>query len=88
MEGVSGTSKTGRKYRYYYCLNRRKKACTAKNVRKTDIEERVVEIVESFLDDSEMVASLAVDLAHHYRRTHERGQDLSLIHISEPTRPY
>ena len=76
MEGVSGTSKTGRKYRYYYCLNRRKKACTAKNVRKDDIEARVVEIVEGFLDNSEMLASLAVDMAHYYRETHSRGKDV------------
>ncbi len=76
MEGVSGTSKTGRIYRYYYCLNQRKKACTAKSVRKDQIEDRVVEIVESFLDDVEMLASLAVDMAHHYRETHARGQDV------------
>lgn len=76
MEGVSGTSKTGRKYRYYYCLNQRKKKCAAKAVRKADIEQRVVEVVEPFLDDTEMLASLAVDMAHHYRETHERGRDV------------
>ncbi|WP_183373742.1 recombinase family protein [Helcobacillus massiliensis] len=76
MEGVSGTSKTGRKYRYYNCLNQRKKKCAAKAVRKDDIEQRVVEVVESFLDDTEMLASLAVDMAHHYRETHERGRDV------------
>ncbi|MEW6886586.1 zinc ribbon domain-containing protein [Trueperella pyogenes] len=68
MEGVSGTSKTGRKYRYYYCLNQRKKKCTAKTVRKDEIEMRVDEIVESFLADPEMLASLAVDLADHHSR--------------------
>lgn len=76
MEGVSGTSKTGRKYRYYYCLNQRKKKCSAKPFRKERIETQVVEIVESFLDDSAMLASLAVDMAHHYRQTHARGQDI------------
>lgn len=76
MKGVSGTSKTGRIYRYYYCLNQRKKLWSAKSVRKDMIEERVVEIVESFLDDTEMLASLAVDMAHHYRETHPRGQDI------------
>lgn len=35
MEGLSGTSKTGKTYRYYYCLNQRKKKCTAKTVRRT-----------------------------------------------------
>ncbi|MDO5501287.1 MAG: recombinase family protein [Propionibacteriaceae bacterium] len=76
MEGVSGTSKTGRKYRYYYCQAQRKKKCSAKPVRKEAIEERVVEVVESFLDDTEMLASLAVDMADHYRRTHSRGEEV------------
>lgn len=76
MEGVSGTSKTGRKYRYYYCLNQRKKKCTAKTVRKNEIEARVEEIVASFLADPEMLASLAVDLADHYKKTHGRGDEI------------
>ncbi len=76
MEGVSGTSKTGRKYRYYYCLNQRKKQCTAKTVRKDEIEARVEEIVESFLAEPDMLASLAVDLADHYKQTHGRGDEI------------
>ncbi len=76
MEGVSGTSKTGRKYRYYYCLSQRKKKCSAKPVRKDEIEARVEEIVESFLADPEMLASLAVDLADHYRKTYGRGDKI------------
>lgn len=76
MEGVSGTSKTGRKYRYYYCLNQRKKQCTAKTVRKDEFEARVEEIVESFLAEPEMLASLAVDLADHYQKTHGRGDEI------------
>ena len=76
MEGVSGTSKTGRTYRYYYCLNQRKKKCSAKTLRKDEIETRVIEIIESFLHQPEMLASLAVDLADHYRKTHERGDEV------------
>lgn len=76
MEGVSGTSKTGKIYRYYYCLNQRKKKCTAKTVRKDEIELRVEEIVTSFLADPEMLASLAVDLADHYKKTHGRGDEI------------
>lgn len=76
MEGVSGTSKTGKTYRYYYCLNQRKKQCPAKTVRKDEIEARVEEIVASFLAEPEMLASLAVDLADHYQRTHGRGDEI------------
>ena len=76
MEGVSGTSKTGRTHRYYYCLNQRKKKCSAKTVRKDEIEVRIEEIVASFLADPEMLASLAVDLADHYQQTHGRGDEI------------
>lgn len=75
MEGVSGTSKTGKTYRYY-CLNQRKKKCSAKTVRKDKIELRIEEIVASFLADPEMLASLAVDLADHYQKTHGRGDEI------------
>ncbi len=76
MEGVSGTSKTGKTYRYYYCLNQRKKKCSAKTVRKDEIEVRIEEIVASFLADPEMLASLAVDLADYYKKTHGRGDEI------------
>lgn len=76
MAGVSGTSKTGRKYRYYYCLAQRKGKCRARSVRKDDIEEQVVSVVEGFLNNSEMLASLAVDMAAHYRQTQTRDQGI------------
>lgn len=34
----------------------------------------MVDRVEGFLDDTEMLAASAVDLVDHYRRTHERGR--------------
>lgn len=76
MEVISGTSKTGKTYRYYYCLNQRKKKCSAKTVRKDEIEVRIEEIVAFFLADPERLASLAVDLADHYQQTHERGDEI------------
>lgn len=76
MEGASGTSKTGKTYRCYYCLDQRKEKCSTKTVRKDEIELRVEEIVASFLADPEMLASLAVDLADHYKQTHGRGDEI------------
>ena len=66
MEGVSGMSKTGREYRYCYCLNQRRKQCTAKPVRKHPIEGRVTLIVESFLENIEI-------LAGHHEPVHGHG---------------
>jgi hypothetical protein len=33
-------------------------------------------IVESFLEDTEMLASLAVDMADHYRQAHGRAREI------------
>lgn len=84
MQGVSGTSKTGRTYRYYYCINQRKKKCKAKKIRKESIETQIAQIVEDFLEDSEMLASLAVDMADHYRKTH--GQQKEVLKALEARR--
>lgn len=50
MVGTSGTSKTGRTYRYYICKNAPDK-CNKKNVKKEFIEERVLKICRQSLTD-------------------------------------
>lgn len=41
MEGVSGTSKTGRTYWHHYCPNQRKMKYSAKTLRKDEIDLRL-----------------------------------------------
>lgn len=67
MQGVSGTSKTGRTYYYYYCSAQRKKLCAKKKVKKDWIEDLVTDILKYIIDDSENLMSLAVDAAVYYR---------------------
>lgn len=61
MQGVSGTSMTGRKYHYYYCKAQRKK-----KVRKELVEGYVTMLLAYLLSDSENLASIAVDAAAYY----------------------
>lgn len=42
MQGVSGTSKTGRTYYYYYCSAQRRKECHLHKARKRDLEDMVL----------------------------------------------
>lgn len=67
MQGVSGTSKTGRTYYYYYCSAQRKKLCTKKKVKKDWIEDLVTDVLRYIIDDSENLMSLAVDAAVYYK---------------------
>ncbi len=66
MQGVSGTSKTRAKHYYYYCKEQRAKRCTKKPVRKEWLEDAVTGVLKGLLDDSENLASIAVDAAKYY----------------------
>jgi hypothetical protein len=52
MTGYGGTSKTGRKYRYYTCKNAKKNQCPKKIVNKQQIEDRVVLECRKLLTDT------------------------------------
>lgn len=70
LQGVSGTSGTGRTYYYYYCSAQRRKQCTLKKVRKEKLEDAVTMILRSILHDSENLMSLAVDAAAYYEKNY------------------
>lgn len=57
MVGMSGRSHVGREHFYYACQTRRTKhTCDKQNVRKDELEQKVVEIVQtSILDDKTVV---------------------------------
>ena len=65
MTGISGTSKTERKYYYYQCVsNRRDKSCDKKIIGKEYIEDLVVNKLRDFLttDNINTIAKEVVDL--------------------------
>ena len=65
MTGISGTSKTERKYHYYQCVtNRRDKSCDKKTGGKEYIEDLVVNRLRDFLtpDNISTIAREVVDL--------------------------
>lgn len=68
MQGMSGTSKTGKIHYYYACKNHRKHKCNLKNVPKNLLEAHVVWVLRSLLEDTENLASLAVDIAAYYKK--------------------
>lgn len=62
MVGVSGTSVTGRTYRYYVCRNARKGACDKKNMRKDQVEDFVLEECRRQLT-AERITEIAIEVA-------------------------
>ena len=71
MQGVSGTSKTGRTYYYYYCSAQRRKECHLHKARKRDLEDMVLFALHNIVDDEENVTALALDAAEYYERSHD-----------------
>ena len=59
MTGDEGTSKTGKVYRYYTCINRRLKKCDKKRVAKQLIEDRIVDKLFDILNDNDIIDAFA-----------------------------
>ena len=66
--GRSGTSKTGKIYYYYSCINHRRHKCSLKDISKDKIEAHVAWSIREFLNDTENLASLAVDVSEYMTR--------------------
>ncbi|MBR0399304.1 MAG: recombinase family protein [Mogibacterium sp.] len=73
MVGTSGTSHTGRTYRYYTCLNAPKK-CDKKNVKKDFIEDLVFENCRELLSDEIIEA-----VVRSVEEQNSKDQETSLI---------
>ena len=65
MTGSSGTSKTGKTYRYYVCTNAKKKLCDKKTVGKDFIENLVItKCLEILTDENiDIIAKAVVEVA-------------------------
>ena len=70
MQGVSGTSKSGKIHYYYVCKNHRKHKCKLRPVQKDFLERCVVEVLREFLSDHGNLASLAVDVSEYAKKQH------------------
>lgn len=79
MCGVSGTSKTGAKYYYYSCKNRRAKKCDKCIERKDWLECVVEQMLDKLMHNTENVASMAVDFASNWNDVYGDGKYLESL---------
>lgn len=80
MVGVSGTSKTGQKFYYYYCPNNRgrKKDCCKKQVPRNDLEARVVDLVVEYVLRRDILEKIARAVWALQMETDADKEDLKL----------
>ena len=72
MQGVSGTSKTGRTYYYYYCSRPAQEGVpTCTRPASGDLEDMVLFALHNIVDDEENVTALALDAAEYYEKSHD-----------------
>lgn len=73
MQGVSGTSKSGKLYYYYSCKGHRKHKCKLKNQKKDLIEELVLYVLRSFLNDTDKRIWIAMTCYEYYLKCNSDG---------------
>lgn len=75
MVGMSGRSHVGTEHFYYACQTRRTKhTCSKKNVRKDEIEVKVVQIVQNTILDNKTVVWIADSIMEASKRFKEQTQ--------------
>lgn len=66
MVGMSGTSHTGTSHHYYCCSRQRKKKCDKKSVRRTWIEQLVLEHVIALVKNKDLLEFIAENTYQYY----------------------
>lgn len=69
--GDSGTSKTKKKHYYYKCSGAKKHNCAAKAVRKSELEEYIVNQTIKELDNIEIIETISKQLYESYKAYRE-----------------
>lgn len=74
LQGISGTSKAGRLYYYYSCMNHRKHACSLKNQRKGLVEKIVAHTLDDLTHDPTIRLLIAEKCyAYHLSQNDDSG---------------
>lgn len=80
MVGESGTSRSGEKHCYYACTNKRKNhACHKKAVKKDVIEDFVIELTASLLQDDELIEYIIENTWQYYLAQDDKHNELDAI---------
>lgn len=66
MVGVSGTSHTGSRRHYYYCMQQRKKNCDKKPVRRVWVEDLVLSHVIPLIRNEDLLGFIAESTYQNY----------------------
>ena len=69
MHGMQGTSQTGKKHNYYTCNGRVKKICTKSNVNKTALEDEIVNILNGFVFNDDVLTDIAEAVVEYQKES-------------------
>lgn len=80
MHGVSGTSKSGEKYYYYYCSNSRgsEKTCNKKKVGRDALEGEVAELTINYVLQEDTLREIAEKLHEYMARQSSKNDELAV----------
>ena len=81
IHGMSGTSKQGKIHYYYACKRHRKGQCKLRNIKKYEIEALVIKVLREFLNDTENLMSLSVDVSNYYKKLNTNDGYLKSLEV-------
>ena len=77
MFGESGTGKSGNRYNYYICSNKKRfRSCDKKAVRQADIENLVIQAICDLLDDTELLEQIVEKTWQYYLATDNTQEEI------------
>lgn len=80
MLGESGSGKSGRKYNYYTCYNRKKKqSCDKKPIRQDIIEPAVLEAVQTLVKDDALMEQIAEATWQYYLSVDTDQEEIDVL---------
>ena len=80
MVGESGTSKTGNRYNYYICINKKRThQCDKKAVRQEWIEEKVIKATCELLSDDELLEFIIENTWQYYLEQDQSQAEISSL---------
>lgn len=77
--GDAGTGRAGKVYRYYSCMNAKKKKCDMKSYRKDELESLVSDLILEIIQDQSVIEQIADSVMEAEQAWQEENKELQNV---------
>lgn len=83
IHGHTGTSHTGKTYHYYKCKNAVKLECSAKPIKKDELEDFVIKSAMDYILSPDIVEKAAERMAEYFNLLSSNGNEIKILEDME-----